>query len=514
MIDHQLWSDLYTPTAFNQSFMMAAASEQTFDQQSPQAEPLRSSTGGSSSSNESTNDIIPGGPFEGFEAKRNGKHVPSPLSLGPIGNLQSLVNYPQTPHKSTGADLYSASANASPHSGSLPHYVPSQSSDGGVGSAIRNIGTMRISMTSPLASAPASYSPLRQSPLTMPAMQPSAFRIPMTPTALHQSSDDMIAGTNQAGHQMFSSPQSIIHFTPGPPRELYAAQSGSLSTTLQGQPRGLPSSAVAPASYTSAGRNSSGTTGQTTFAGSSAFGYPSTPIQQQVSPVLGYDNHALSPVKVENVDTFAGYPTTTQYSAGHQLHYAVPLSGGSVRNHLLPRQYHPYRSPQSEPANRVAFSSSRQFPPPAPPSFTLGQSHVRPTLNASPMSAQPRDLFSVPASDSGTHITSKHYHTGSLEFAIPATPAAYRSRAPARPPFTQSMSLPNHTDLTYPASPEGQSVQTESDDFDEDGMGMSRSPQMVTPAFGGFGYQQSSKSPKRHVWWVDEGFGTDNESVD
>jgi hypothetical protein len=301
---------------------------------------------------------------------------------------------------------------------------------------------------------------------------------------------------------MFASPQSITHFTTGPPQHLYATQSGSLASSLQGQPQSTTSVAGMQAWHNSAGLASSGSTGQTTFAGSSVE-YPSTPIQQQLPSIHGYENRASQPVKVEDAGIFGQYAPATQKITGQEQSYHVASSslGGSVQGHSAQRLYHPYRSPQSEPVNRVASSSlSRHFPPPPPPSFAFGQSLARPTSNTSPMSAQPQDMFSVPAADSGTHIPSKHHHTGSLEFAMSATPAAYHSRAPIRPSFTQSMSLPNHAGLAYPASPEGQSVQTESDDFDEDGTGMSRSPQMVTPALGGFGFQHSPKSPKRHVW--------------
>jgi hypothetical protein len=304
---------------------------------------------------------------------------------------------------------------------------------------------------------------------------------------------------------MFASPQSINHFTPGPPQQFHATQHNSLSSSLEVQPRGM-------ASFGDQGHSSYGSAGLSgSFTGSSAFDYPSTPMQQQLPSIHGYGERASQPVKVEegvehNAD-FGQYFPGTQHARTQQQYPDAPLSlGGSMQSHFHPRQYHPYRSPQSEPVNRVASNSmARQYPPCPPPMFAFGQQVARPNVNASPMSVQPQDMFSVPATDSGVHFNTKHHHTGSLEFAVPQTPAAYRSRGvSARPPFFQSMSLPNHAGLSFPTSPEGQSVQTESDDFDQDRTGMSRSPQMVTPALGGFGLQQSPKSPKKHVWYVAE----------
>lgn len=511
MIDNQIWSNpnIYPPTAIGQSFMMADA-QQSDNQQSPYAEPLRSGTGGSESSNESTNGIIPGGAFEGFEQQSNNKHVPSLLSLGSIGNFQNAANYPQTPHNPTGAAFSTANTCASSYFGSSPLSVPSQSNDGGIGSAIRNIDerTRRINMSSPLASAPTSYSPLKPSPLNMTAMRPSAFRIPMTPT--YNSPDNVAIGNIQPRSIMFASPQSITHFTPGPPQQFHATQHNSLSSSLEVQPRGMASFGEPQASYGSTGLDS-GSTGRSLFTGSSAFGYPSTPMQQQLPSIHSYGNRASQSVKVEegveDDAAFGQYLPATQHVRNLHQYPDAPLSlGGSMQTHFNQRQYHPYRSPQSEPVNRVASNfMARQFPPPTPPMFAFGQPLARASIDASPMSVQPQDMFSVPATDSGVYLNSKHHHAGSLEFAVPRTPAAYRSGGvSARPPFFQSMSLPNHAGLGFPASPEGQSVQTESDDFDQDGMGMSRSPQMVTPTLGGFGSQQSPKSPKKHVWYVAE----------
>lgn len=514
MFNDQLLStyNVLTPAAIQQSFIMAAVNPSSH--RSPYEEPRRSGTGASGSSSEGTNDIIPGGGFEGFELQDSGTQPQGDVPLSGNVNRQQTFHYPQTPQQPTGGAFGSGATSTSPQS-CMPHNVPTHAYDGGIGSAIRNIDerTKRISMaSSPLTSA--SYSPSKPSLLAMQAMQPSAFRmmgVPMTPTTTHLYNARDHDVNSQPRPILFAASQPVNHFTPGPPLQHYATenQNQSMSSSMGASPRGMGLSGEQKVPYYPAGFDSSDSANSVFTSSSSVMGYPSTPVHQHFRSSLAYGDNLSFPVKLEEgneeVAIFGQHLPTTQQARSQQQYRHAPSSsmGGSLQNHFTQRQYHPYRTPQSEPLNRVASSSVAQhYPPPTPPIFAFNQPLLRPNTFPTPVSAQPQDMFSLPNPTSVMHMNSKHHHTGSLEFAVPHTPVPFRERFAERPALFQSMSLPNHPGSGFPTSPEGRSVQTESDDFDEDGVGMARSPPAMTPTVEGFALQQSPRSPKKHIWYV------------
>lgn len=311
-----------------------------------------------------------------------------------------------------------------------PHHAPSRS----ISSAIRSISSAirnNDERTRRMNMASPLSTPSKTSPLAY-SMQPSAFHMmgmPITP--VNQS----FHAPDSERHVIYSQP--VVDFSPGPPHYPHAL-------ALEGRMIASPREMHFPSPTALA---SSGSTEGSMFSSSSTAGFPGTP-HMRLAPAYGIPEE-------NSKDIGHQYPATPQ----PKMQFP-PSSVGS--SYFGQRQYHRYRAPHSEPMNRVAPSQQ-------PSSVFAFQA---PRLEAPVV----QDVFDGNA---------RHQHTGSLQFAIP-------SGAPStRPLPIQSMSLPNHSVLESPVSPEGRSFQSESEDLD--GF-VSRRPSAVE------GFVQSPRSPKKHIW--------------
>jgi hypothetical protein len=304
-----------------------------------------------------------------------------------------------------------------------------------------------------MASSPISCTPSKASPLASHSMQPSAFHMmgmPMTPSKT-STSFPMNANDSDSRPVLFSQP--VIDFPPGPPLHNYPTT--AMSSSLD-QPRMMMASPRELHFPSPTALASSGSTDGSIFSTSSTTGFPGTPAQVRFGPVYG---NLVATEGNKDVSSGHQYPATP-----NQAH---PSS--SVSSSYLQRQYHPYRAPNSEPVHRVA------------PSVFAFQA--------------PREVDAPVAQDVFAPSNARHQHTGSLQFAIPYSPA---NVAPSiRPLPIHSMSLPNRGVLESPVSPEGRSFLSESEDLEDDGFSMSRRPPGV---HSGEEFVQYPRSPKKHVW--------------
>lgn len=393
----------------------------------------RQGTGNSGSSDEIN--IIPGGAFEGVNSTDQDESRPIAHHTN-----DSRMDFPQTPYYATGFSCL----NQRPP-------VNCISSQHNTNSPMQNIDerTRRMTMSTPLLSNPS-----KSSPLALNSMQPSAFHmmgIPMTPSTVQTSFP--ANSISEARPVLFSQP--AVNFSPGPPLQLSSSLDGRRIIMTSPREIHFPS----PTAFAS-----SASTDGSVFSSSSTVGFPATPGMRF--------NTCANTGEETGKDVADGhqYPATPQSNV--QFH--APSSVGSS---YLARQYHPYRTPHSEPMNRFA-----------PPD--IGQSSVF-AFHAPRHDADVRqDVFH-------SNGSTRHQHTGSLQFAIPCTPMAPSSQ----PLPIHSASLPSRSVLESPISPEARSFQSESEDPD-DGFGMSRRPSALPLSGGEYNQSQSPKSPKKHIWCV------------